>query len=84
MCASKSRKIAAGALVVMAAAAAAFGGVADTVHNLSVTGPGAIKSPTETQICVFCHSPHNANPNAPLWNHSLSAVSNYKMYWSRR
>jgi hypothetical protein len=82
MCASRSRKIAAGALIVMAAAAAAFGGVADTVHNLSVTGPGAIKSPTETQICVFCHSPHNANPNAPLWNHSLSAVANYKMYWS--
>ena len=82
MCVSRSRRIAAGALIVMAAAAVAFGGVADTLHNLSVTGPGAIKSPTETQICIFCHSPHNANPDAPLWNHSLSAVTNYQMYWS--
>ena len=60
----------------------AFGGIAETLHNLSVTGPGPIKSPTETQICIFCHSPHNANPQAPLWNHSLSAVGNYRMYWS--
>jgi len=82
MCVSRSRKIAAGALMILAAAAVAFGGVADTLHNLSVTGPGTIKSPTETQICVFCHSPHNASPDAPLWNHSLSAVSNYQMYWS--
>jgi hypothetical protein len=68
-------------LFLVGAATAAFGGVADTPHNLSVSGPGTIKSPTETQICIFCHSPHNANPEAPLWNHSLS-VQNYQMYWS--
>ena len=82
MCVSRNRSIAASALILMAAAAVAFGGVANTLHNLSVTGPGTIKSPTETQICIFCHSPHNANPDAPLWNHSLSAVANYQMYWS--
>ena len=82
MCVSRSRNMAAGALMLMAAAAIAFGGVAETVHNLSVSGPGTVKSPTETQICIFCHSPHNASPDAPLWNHSLSAVSNYQMPWS--
>jgi len=35
-------------------------GIAKTKHNLSVTGPGAIKATTETQICVFCHTPHGA------------------------
>jgi hypothetical protein len=75
-------KWAACALILISAAPLAFGRVAETVHNLSVTGPGPIRSPTETQICIFCHSPHNANPRAPLWNHSLSAVTNYRMYWS--
>jgi len=51
-------------------------------HNLSVTGPGPVKSTTETEICVFCHTPHNANPAVPLWNHSLSAGVNYVPYTS--
>ncbi len=39
-----------------------------TKHNLSASGPGTVKAATETQICVFCHAPHNSNPNAQLWN----------------
>ncbi len=42
--------------------------VATTKHNLSVGGPGAIKAATETQICIFCHTPHNSAPSSPLWN----------------
>ncbi len=37
-------------------------------HNLSATGPGTIKAATESEICVFCHVPHNAMPSGPLWN----------------
>lgn len=48
--------------------------IANTKHNLSVTGPGAYKATSETQLCVFCHTPHNTNPAAPLWNHALSAA----------
>src|SRR5512132_500778 len=46
----------------------------DSRHNLSVTGPGPVKAPPggETQVCVFCHTPHNADPAAPLWNRTLS------------
>lgn len=40
------------------AAEAAARSVIDTVHNLSVTGKGRIRSTTETQVCVFCHIPH--------------------------
>ena len=57
-------------------------GIANTKHNLSSTGPGTIKAITETQICVFCHTPHGANPlNPPLWNREFSAA-NYTPYTS--
>lgn len=48
--------------------------VATTKHNLSVSGPGAVKASTETQICLFCHTPHNASPAAALWGRRNSAA----------
>ena len=56
-------------------------GIANTKHNLSVTGPGDIKALTETRICVFCHTPHNATPRTPLWNKALDPI-NYDVYAS--
>lgn len=44
--------------------------ITNTKHNLSVSGPGAVKAVSESEICVFCHTPHNAVPNRPLWNRS--------------
>lgn len=55
--------------------------VAATKHNLSVTGPGTIRAASETQICIFCHSPHNSTPSAPLWNRR-DPGSNYVPYTS--
>ncbi len=50
--------------------------VVTTKHNLSVSGPGQVKATSETQICIFCHTPHFAiSVRAPLWNHSLSSAS---------
>ncbi len=37
-------------------------------HNLSTSGPGPVKATTTTEICIFCHTPHNSNPTAPLWS----------------
>lgn len=39
----------------------------DSRHNLSASGPD-IKAASETHICIFCHTPHSANPAAPHWN----------------
>ncbi len=51
-------------------------GIADTPHNLSVTGPGPVKSTTEGEICIFCHAPHKARRDIPyLWNRSDSTTS---------
>ena len=34
--------------------------VRNTRHNLSATGTGTVKATSETQVCVFCHTPHGA------------------------
>jgi len=61
-------------------AMAALGGsqIKDTVHNLSTSGSGTIKSGTENKICVFCHTPHNSNPSTAIWNHN--SQNTYTMY----
>ena len=59
---------------VAAHAAHAATNVATSKHNLSVSGPGAVKGATETQICLFCHTPHNASPAAALWGRRNSAA----------
>ncbi|MCF6333019.1 MAG: hypothetical protein L3J11_07020 [Draconibacterium sp.] len=41
-------------------------------HNLSVSGPGSVKSTSKSEICIFCHTPHNSNPQVPLWNRNNS------------
>jgi predicted CXXCH cytochrome family protein len=50
-------------------------------HNLSTSGQGTITAQTESRTCVFCHTPHNANPAVPLWNHA-SSVGSYSPYSS--
>ena len=43
-------------------------GIAGTDHDLSGAGYGT------TQICIFCHTPHNAKTPQliPLWNHTAT------------
>ncbi|MHC4101038.1 MAG: cytochrome c3 family protein [Planctomycetota bacterium] len=48
--------------------------VVDTKHNLSVTGPGAIRAVTEQRICFFCHTPHRSSPIQPVWNRGVPAT----------
>ncbi len=51
----------------------AFGEIAGSKHDLTFSG-NIIKANTATansEICVFCHTPHGSNSNfagAPLWN----------------
>ncbi|MHB8828371.1 MAG: cytochrome c3 family protein [Syntrophales bacterium] len=61
--------------IMMAAQIARAAGIASTKHDLSaVTGSG------ETEICVFCHTPHFGGTGAPLWNRNNTAT--YTMYTS--
>ena len=59
-------------------------GTADVInssHNLSASGPGVVQS-SETQVCIFCHAPHNVFPDIqPLWNRFMPTQS-YNPYSS--
>ena len=70
-------------LGVLSSSAVEAAGIIDTLHNLSSSGPAErqVMSFTETRICIFCHTPHNATPRTPLWNRSLEATS-YEPYRS--
>ena len=50
-------------------------------HNLSISSPGDVHATTESDICIFCHTPHNATGDGPLWNHQLSSAA-YQPYTS--
>ncbi|HEX5801789.1 MAG TPA: cytochrome c3 family protein, partial [Azospira sp.] len=59
-----------------------------TKHNLSKdwygggTDPRTVKASSETQVCVFCHTPHGATSQVtPLWNKQLSGAT-YTSYSS--
>jgi predicted CXXCH cytochrome family protein len=60
----------------------AFAGIKGTKHDLSVYGAGTLKALEQTQSCIFCHTPHNAEPAYPLWGHEITGVISYTHYTS--
>ena len=72
--------------------------VRSTLHNLSkfktvtsvgppvvgVANPNTVRATDETQVCVFCHTPHGATVSgkAPLWNRTVNAAQTYTRYTS--
>src|SRR5262245_11984982 len=52
---------------------------ADTVlaskHGLSASGPGTVRATAESDVCLFCHTPHRGTGEQPLWNHSMSKAT---------
>jgi predicted CXXCH cytochrome family protein len=51
--------------------------ISTTAHNLSTSGTGTITAAAgqTSEICVFCHTPHGATSERPLWNHQLSSAT---------
>jgi len=74
------------------ASAARIADIRNTKHNFSSTvtpnilGGGdtrTVKSNSESEICIFCHTPHGANQSeGPLWNRDIPASSSYTIYSS--
>jgi len=72
-------------LALTLAAAPAMAGVVGSKHDLSTTGTATDKSNNITEVCVFCHTPHQAataNGQDPLWNHTLAGTATYGAYAS--
>jgi len=59
----------------------ALANLAATKHNLTPSGTGTFKTPEATGLCVFCHTPHNANTSRALWNRAFSGAT-YTLYTS--
>jgi hypothetical protein len=64
--------------------AAPVSNISMTKHNLSVNSNNAVKATTESQVCVFCHTPHGADNSqtVPLWNRKLNSGASYQVYTS--
>ncbi|HEU4400557.1 MAG TPA: cytochrome c3 family protein, partial [Candidatus Polarisedimenticolia bacterium] len=57
--------------LVSSLAAPSSSNMTNTKHNLSASGTGTIHALAETRICIFCHTPHSATPQSPLWNKEI-------------
>ncbi len=64
------------------AASAQVTSVVNGPHNLSASGTGPVRAVMEDEVCIFCHTPHNASPLRPLWNRA-TPVEGYTIYGSR-
>lgn len=64
----------------------ATAGVVGSKHDLTATGAGQSQQQTAVtdKVCVFCHTPHGSDVNAPvpLWNKVLGAPGSYTQYSS--
>ncbi len=70
------RQLVLAAALVVAVGSSAFGAsMSGGMHDLSSTSSGPNKSNSQTQLCAFCHVPHNSLPavSRPLWSHTMTA-----------
>ncbi len=70
------------AAAILFTASASLAGVASTKHNFGNLSTASVKSPDSSEICVFCHTPHDANPSSPIWN-KQDTGSTYDVYASQ-
>ncbi len=68
-------------VLVMLPAGQAAATIVGSKHDMSSGGGQTVRSVTENEICVFCHTPHNASPSVPLWNRQMSTAT-YTPYTS--
>jgi hypothetical protein len=74
--------VAIGLVLVISYADSDPGNIRNTKHNLSSGGGQNVRAIGETQICVFCHTPHKSLTDGPLWNHTMSTRTTYSVYTS--
>lgn len=72
-------------VMVSSLAAAAVNNVANSKHNFSFTGTSyAYHDPDagSTQVCIYCHTPHNAGQTRLLWNKANNSATSFRLYTS--
>lgn len=69
-------------VISLATFAQAVSDVSITKHNLSISSSDFLMRSTETQICIFCHTPHGGSLSGPLWNRNDIATAGFNFYSS--
>ena len=72
---------AAGLMAAATTAMAAPVSIVNSKHNVSASGPGSVTG-SGTQICIYCHTPHNAlAAGGPIWNRKSNQFNvTYQLY----
>ncbi|MDI3279909.1 MAG: cytochrome c3 family protein [Bacillota bacterium] len=66
--------------VALLGAGALSASIVNSKHDLSAGSLNGGITSSESQVCIFCHTPHSATANTPpLWNRSKGAGP-YQMY----
>ena len=69
--------------VMVSSLAIAANDVTNSKHNFSASGGGSWTELGINQVCVFCHTPHNAGQTRALWNKAgLNTATNFRLYTS--
>ncbi len=74
----RARIIFALVLVIAAAAAMKLSAaktkqfITNTKHDFRITSSASIHSTSKQDVCMFCHTPHNAASGSMIWNQKLS------------
>ncbi len=79
------KKIVLTVAAVIAFAAAAQATIVGSKHDLGTTNASirGVYTPTgPTEICVYCHTPHNPTRNVPLWNRNNPTAAGWSFYQS--
>jgi predicted CXXCH cytochrome family protein len=66
-------------LVLLSRPGLADESVMNSKHDLSAFGPGSVRAVEEDRVCIFCHTPHRASGEAPLWNR-FNPRTHYRIY----
>jgi predicted CXXCH cytochrome family protein len=69
--------------VILMASGASYAAIEDSKHDLSTgsSGPSSTLIGGTTEICIFCHAPHDPDPGGqPLWNHAAAVTTSWTMY----
>ena len=71
-----------GTVLLVSCSWPAMADVVGSQHDLTAGGAAQGQSANTDEVCVFCHTPHGSDVNAPvpLWNKVLGAPGSYTQY----
>ena len=67
---------------LMLISGSAFAQITGTAHDMTAASTYDNPADAGAQICVYCHTPHNATAltSGPLWNRNLESALTFTMY----